>query len=141
MRIPGTHLDPRRKKKKGNPKKKKFNAKKTKKELDILWSRFIRRRDPICQKCGKTQSSQGAHIFGRGNLSTRWDVSNGVGLCFFCHLYWAHREPVEFTLWIIGKMGEEAFGSLKKKSQEIFDSSELKNRAEEIKKELLKLSP
>jgi hypothetical protein len=112
MRISGIHKDP---KKKSKP----FNVKKAKKELDKLFSRYIRARDPICQRCGKTGATQCAHIFTRGNLSTRWDTSNSIGLCFYCHLYWAHREPVEFTLWITERMGDKAFLALKRKSQTI----------------------
>lgn len=122
--------------KKNEKKPKKWNIKKAKKDLDILWSKFIRRRDPTCEKCGKTGSTQAAHIFSRGNLSTRWLPSNGIGLCFYCHLYWGHREPVEFTLWIMERMGKENFAALKKKSQKIYDPSNLKADYERIQSEL-----
>lgn len=110
--MKGEHKDSR-------TKQKPFNVKKAKKELDIIFSRYIRGRDPICQRCGKTGATQCAHIFTRGNLSTRWDYSNALGLCFYCHLYWGHREPIEFTLWIIERMGKEQFAALKRKSQTI----------------------
>lgn len=112
------------------------NPAKIKKELDILFSKFIRARDPVCVKCLKGRPTQCAHIFGRGRLSTRWDTENAYGLCYYCHLMWAHREPVEFTLWVQERMGKQKFKALEKRARTIFDSSELKNRAEEIKKQL-----
>lgn len=115
---------------------KKFNAKKAKKQLDVLWSRWIRERDRICRKCKKADSSQAAHIFGRGNLSTRWDIQNGLGMCYYCHIFWAHREPVEFTLWVQGEIGRGMFEDLRRKSRKIYDHSNLKTDYERIKKEL-----
>ena len=33
-----------------------------------------------------------AHMFGRGNDTTRWDLRNSVGACYLCHAYLhAHR--------------------------------------------------
>ena len=117
-------------------KPKKFNVKKAKKHLDTCWSIYIRRLYPTCQKCGKTGSTQAAHIFSRGHLSTRWDTTNGIGLCFYCHLYWAHREPVEFTLWIIRRMGKKEFDALKARAKKIYDPSNLPKDYERLKKEL-----
>jgi hypothetical protein len=116
---------------------KKFDPKKAKKELDKLWSLFIRNRDRTCRKCGKTGSTQAAHIFGRGNLSTRWDAANGIGLCFYCHIYWAHRQPVEFTLWITEELGKAEFDRLKKKARILYDSSNLKKDYEVLRESLL----
>lgn len=107
---------------------------KMKKEMDTLFSRKVRDRDKICQKCLKAAASQCAHIFERGKLSTRWDEENALGFCFYCHLYWAHRSPVEFTLWVIERMGKEKFAALKRKSQKIYDSSNLKRDWLEMKK-------
>ena len=119
-------------------KNEKFNPKKAKKELDILWSRRIRERDHICRKCKKAPASQAAHIFGRGNLTTRWDPCNGLGMCYYCHIIWAHREPVEFTLWVKDEIGGLIFENLRRKSMEIYDSSNLRADYPKIKEELMK---
>lgn len=111
----------------------KFNAKKAKKQLDILWSKAVRERDKVCRKCRKAPASQGAHIFGRGNLSTRWEPSNGLGMCYYCHIIWAHREPVEFTLWVKEEIGVRNFKSLQEQARKIYDSSNLKADYEKIK--------
>lgn len=92
--------------------------KKLSKENDILWSKIIRLIYPICQKCRKGKSTQAAHIFSRSNHATRWEIKNGIGLDYYCHLYWAHRAPVEFTEWIKETIGLRTFNWLKKKAND-----------------------
>ncbi len=97
---------------------------KLKKKADTLFSRFIRKRDKICQKCRKTEARQCAHIFSRNNQTVRWDEENCVGMCYYCHIIWSHREPAEFIEWVQGWMGMERFEKLRKKSKiltNIFD--------------------
>ena len=88
------------------------------KQLDTLWSRKIRSRDLVCARCGKSGSTQAAHIFSRSNRMLRWDMRNGIGLCYYCHIYWAHRNPVEFVEWVRERMGDGAFTNLKVLSAE-----------------------
>lgn len=109
---------------------------KIKRELDVDWSRAVRSRFKVCAKCRKAPASQAAHIFSRRHLSTRWDPRNGTGLCFYCHIIWGHREPVEFTLWVKQEIGENLFEVLRKKAQEIYSETSLKKDFEKIKKEL-----
>jgi len=98
------------------------NAKKAhikkEKELDKLWSKAVRTRDKYaCQKCGKVNKRvHAAHIYSRIHKNTRWDTKNGITLCHYCHIFWSHRQPVEFTEWIKEKIGTRRFNSLKKKS-------------------------
>lgn len=114
----------------------KSTVKSLKKKLDILWSKKIRERDEICQHCGKTQSTQAAHIVSRGNLETRWLLENGVGMCYYCHIMWAHHQPIEFTEWIETKLGRAKFVRLKARAR-IINSWGVK----ELQKKLLDLSP
>ena len=111
-------------------KKPKYDKKKIVKKLDTLWSIKIRERDKICQKCQKTKATQAAHIFSRRNLSTRWSLANGIGMCYFCHMFWAHREPVEFTLWITQKIGKSEFRSLNDANNSVFSASRLRDPKE-----------
>lgn len=120
-------MRPLKKTAKVEKKKKPFNIKRAKKVLDILWSKKVRDRDKICRKCKKAPASQAAHIFGRGNLSTRWVLENGLGLCYYCHIIWAHREPVEFTLWVKSEIGEEEFNRLHLISRQMYDASDFKD--------------
>jgi len=67
--------------------------KRLKKELDKLWSTIIRKRDKVCLVCGGTKNLQAHHCIIRKarSLWTRWTLSNGIVLCYFCHLCQLHR--------------------------------------------------
>ena len=86
------------------------------KALDAIVSRKVRDRDGNrCRKCGRERVYH-HHIFTKTRLTTRWDLANGVSLCFFCHR-WAHAAAEEFRQWIISFMGEKDYNSLYVKSQ------------------------
>jgi 5-methylcytosine-specific restriction endonuclease McrA len=114
MRIVGEH-------KHGKPKKKGKKSERTKaiKRLDTLASRKVRELHPICEKCGKTASTQACHIFTRNNMSTRWDLQNLWAGCFYCHLFWSHREPIKYAIWIEEKLGKKAFKELRERSRKL----------------------
>jgi 5-methylcytosine-specific restriction endonuclease McrA len=86
--------------------------KRLEKKLDIAWSAFVRRRDRVCQKCGGIGTVAPHHAFGRRHLATRWLPENGIGLCYPCHIHWAHRDPAGFTEWFRNKIGEEKYTQL-----------------------------
>jgi hypothetical protein len=75
---------------------------KLKAQCDDLWSKVIRQRDGKCAfvHC-INDSAQAHHIFGRKNLSTRWDTRNGITLCYYHHKIIAHGEPEFFRRWLI----------------------------------------
>lgn len=66
---------------------------------DKLFSELIHKRGK-CEYCGKTESLQTAHIIPRTNKHLRWNPDNAVLLCFRHHLYWAHKNPLEFAEWV-----------------------------------------
>jgi len=70
-----------------------------KRKMDKLFSEKVREIG-FCQHCGSRSNLQCSHIFSRKNLSVRWDIENAVCLCYRCHFYWAHKEPVEYTEWV-----------------------------------------
>lgn len=73
-----------------NNTQKKIKALKNK--CDKLWSEAIRTRDGECILCGKKDGLAAHHWIhskAQGNLH-RWDVKNGVTLCFACHIYKVH---------------------------------------------------
>ncbi len=102
---------------------KQISVPKLKKKLDTIFSLKVRARDGFrCQKCGKVEKhNHCAHIFSRNNLSVRYEMNNAICLCYYCHLMYAHREPVEFVLWVKNKIGEKLFEKLRKQSQQIID--------------------
>lgn len=64
------------------------------KHLDGIWSTRIKLRDQHCLRCGTTEKKlEAAHIIGRTCRATRWDLNNGLTLCFTCHQnYDQHRK-------------------------------------------------
>jgi hypothetical protein len=107
--------------------------------LDTLFSEAVRIRDGhTCQYCGRsTKSAQTHHIFTRTNMSTRFDMENGICLCFYCHRYQAHGAG-EFNYWVSHTwLGLEAYEDLHRKTREIvkttdewLDEQEARLRAE-----------
>lgn len=84
------------------------------KRLDILWSKYVKLRMPVCivPNCNKP-SKNAHHIFTRSIISTRWYLGNGVGLCLGHHIFLAHKKPEQFRDIIMAYMGEESFKKLK----------------------------
>ena len=72
------------------------DRRKLEKELDTMWSVKIRSFG-FCERCGKKPSLQAAHIIPRIHKNTRWDLGNGICLCWSCHFNWAHKHPTEFS--------------------------------------------
>lgn len=63
-----------------------------KNKCDKLWSEAVRTRDGACVLCGKTEGLNAHHWIhskAQGNFH-RWDVKNGITLCFACHIYKVH---------------------------------------------------
>lgn len=67
--------------------------KKLRKECDKLWSECVKLRDGACVLCSKREGLNAHHWIhsrAQGNLH-RWDVKNGIAVCFACHLYKIHN--------------------------------------------------
>ena len=73
-------------------------------KADILFSRYIRRRDGKCVRCGRKgegdegiKGLQASHFFSRRNESVRFDLENVDSLCPGCHRYLGteHRDEYE----------------------------------------------
>lgn len=43
-------------------------------------------------------------------------MKNAITLCAGCHIFWAHKHPLDFYDWIRERMGEVAFKLLRTKS-------------------------
>jgi len=87
-----------------------------KKKCDKLWSEKIRGRGS-CERCGKNTGLQAAHIISRRYARTRHMTENGMCLCLRCHLYWAHKEPDQFTDWVRSTRGRTIFEWLRERAQ------------------------
>lgn len=73
-------------------------------QLDPLMSKLVREK-AYCERCGRkdTKVLQDAHVVGRINLALRWDILNHLSLCFQCHKYFWHEEPLESSKWFQDK--------------------------------------
>jgi hypothetical protein len=90
---------------------KKSDRKKLVKELDRVFSLYIRARDKKCCLCGTTESLQCGHLFSRVAYSTRWDEANCYAQCASCNLKHEHN-AWPFYRWFIGIYGQKAFDDL-----------------------------
>jgi len=86
------------------------------KRLDALWSEKIRSVGK-CEYCNKNSGLQAHHIIPRSHRNTRWDLKNGVCLCTRHHLYWAHKDAIEFAEWVKARMGEDEYRALRMRGQ------------------------
>lgn len=92
--------------------RKKTDKQKQEALLDSLWSEYVRKRAMKlvggCQMCKTSKMGykelDGAHFHTRGGHTTRYDIRNGVGLCWACHMYIDHheQEKIDFEIEILG---------------------------------------
>lgn len=81
------------------------------KRLDDAWSLLVKlRAKNRCEFCGiQDDTLSSHHIHTRSNKSVRWDVENGVALCYKHHVgssvFSAHGTPDKFDEWITGVKG------------------------------------
>lgn len=100
------------------PRKRRKRSNKYWKEcLDTQWSQLIRNRDKVCLKCKGRNNLHAAHIYSRAKHSVRWDLQNGVTLCYKCHYHWAHQYPIEFTEWIKERFSESEYEELRARAR------------------------
>lgn len=101
-------------KKTGNKKKPKSHAK-LKKELDAIFSRYIRLRDKgqcyTCPKKGEVKEMQNGHFIPRQYLATRYDEVNCHCQCYACNMLYngqpgayAVRLEIDFGLGTVSRL-------------------------------------
>ena len=106
-------------------------------KLDKLWSEEVKSTGK-CEYCGKTTYLNSHHIFSRTNYSVRWDIENGICLCSGHHTlissFSAHKSPMEFTIYIKEKRGEEWFNRLRRKAKQVvkYSNTDLQEMIEKL---------
>lgn len=142
IEIPQKEKKPKEKKVKTVPKAKRLS--KLRKECDKLWSEAVRARDGNkCVLCGSTSHCQAhhwCHTKAQGN-ATRWDINNGITLCYTCHLYKVHSGAAYYmdmakntAIRIIGQKAYEEL--VTPKEPRVFNESEMieiKNHLTDLK--------
>jgi len=118
-----------------------MNRAKLEKELDKAWSEYVRKRDKRCRKCGGNGAVSAHHAFGRRHKATRWDVFNGISLCYACHIHWAHRDPSGFTYWFQNQIPVEQYDRISEAHLQIFKptTEELKRMLDDLKEMICQL--
>src|SRR5690349_15956172 len=82
--------------------RKKTSARRLKQQLDlIIREQMLERDGHACLRCKKSNVVlQAAHVHSKGKYQRlRFELDNLLTLCIGCHLYWAHKEPLEFADW------------------------------------------
>ena len=74
-------------------------------KLDKLVSLKVRSKGR-CERCGRKDTLQPAHIVSRNNRTLRWDLNNIACLCAGCH-FWAHSDPLGFADFIKTKFPDK----------------------------------
>jgi len=83
------------------------------------WAKAVKDRDGWkCQKCGReTAPLHAHHAYGkRAHPSVRYDIDNGVTLCPGHHLFWAHKEVLEFSDWFRERLGKKRYDALRRRA-------------------------
>lgn len=87
--------------------------KKLVKELDRVFSLWIRKRDwNKCVMCGTSENVQNGHLFSRANLSTRWDEINCNAQCWK-HNIMHENDSKPYTDWFIKNYGQAMYDDLR----------------------------
>ena len=74
-------------------------------QADKLWADTVK-KPGYCLKCLRRPPQvvlHAAHIKPKGkfrNHHLRCDPLDGIPLCYACHLYWAHKDPLGFVAWL-----------------------------------------
>lgn len=86
------------------------------KQADKLFAEVVRKRG-ASQKSGKTDNLQCCHLHSRSKKSVRWNLDNAFCLTAGEHLFWAHKEPVEFVEWAKCILGEDRYIALNERAR------------------------
>lgn len=115
------------------------------KELDVLFSQFIRLSNSIdgfctCVTCGRVyewKKIQAGHFMSRQHYSVRWDERNVKPQCFGCNVMQQGRQ-FEFSKYLGEELSNELY--LLSKQTRKFTEVELEEMIQEYKNRLIVLS-
>lgn len=87
---------------------------KLKKELDTVFSKYIRQKYPArCYTCGKVDTPlQCGHFVSRQYLATRWDENNCRPQCVGCNIY-GNGKPLDFEENLKRELGDQFVEQMK----------------------------
>ena len=85
-----------------------------------LWSLCVRGRDRTCRNCNSDHRITAHHIRSVTHAATRFDLENGLTLCWKCHSLQKYH-PERFQDMIIEIIGQDFYEAMKKKSLCVVD--------------------
>lgn len=111
-------VSPQGKNKPSKPKS--VSLSKLKKELDRVFSLYIRAKYPkVCYTCHKINVTlQCGHFVSRTYLATRWDENNCRPQCVGCNI-WGRGQLLDFEEHLIQELGFEQVRDIKSKRHEV----------------------
>lgn len=84
-----------------------------------------------CLRCGTTGGLSPSHVYPTGRYKNmEWIIDNVKPLCWACHIYWWHKNPIEASEWFKQRFPER-YKRLKKISQQILPKPDLHKVKEE----------
>ena len=93
------------------------------------WTEAVKvRADYRCEYCGRSKPYvlNAHHIFGRRHSTVKYDLDNGICLCYNCHNE-AHNNP-EFIKWIVNYIGKDRYDRIKAKHDQVKKWTEIEKR-------------
>lgn len=79
-----------------------------------------------CLKCGSTGGLSPSHIYPQGRYrNMAWMIDNVKTLCWPCHAFWWHKNPIEANEWIKKTLPKARLDKLKKLSQQLLPRPDL----------------
>jgi len=124
---------------------KKFKRSRVINRLKNLFSQIIRLRDNYtCQRCGKKydkidRAIHTSHIWPVGTYrSMRFEIDNAKLLCYYDHINWWHKNPMQAGAWVREFLGKEKYAKLLKMSQEtiLLNEQYFREKEEELNEQL-----
>jgi hypothetical protein len=97
---------------------KKPTISKLKKQLDQIFSLYIRKRDKKCITCGSTKNLQCGHFHSRTHLSTRWSEINCNTQCVGCNVF-KSGNMAEYAHALQERYGQNILQKLYKEKEKI----------------------
>ena len=129
--------------------KKQKTLTKLKKDLDTVFSQYIRLRRAIneectCVTCGVTnhyKKMQNGHFMSRRHASTRWDEENCQVQCYSCNVMQQGKQ-YEYSIWLDSFYGQGKADELLAKSRITtkFDRYDLEEMIKKYKEKVNNLS-
>ena len=90
------------------------NNKKLIEVADRLWATIVKVKDKqACIYCGKKENLNSHHAIHKSkSKNLRWNIDNGITLCYACHIHGIHNGDIRIAKKIIDYVGSEKYNEL-----------------------------